>query len=432
MKSPKYFKYFIANVIIDCLLIAAVFIFTHQLEKLIIVLGLWVTSKVIHYPQYANRRYVSYSNFLLLLIKQFFSFCLGYFIISLFLHQKLEPTVLYDLIYILIALTVSIISFLSFVRFYRYYGYGYNNIIVVSGEEERDVLINSLQGNQKAANRIEKIFKKVNLNEIESIIKSKDINEIYCTSSSVSESELSVLMHSASKHNVNLYIVSFDQFKKSSNNIPFDSLLNYSLEIYPLLDSKNLILKRMVDIIISFLVIVFILSWLIPILGILIKLESKGSVFFLQPRAGKNGKYFLCFKFRSMHTSKNTSQASKNDSRITKVGKFIRKTSLDEFPQFINALLGQMSIVGPRPHIKSLNDKFDAEVNLYNHRFLVKPGITGLSQITGHRGETKDNQTMHNRIRLDVLYIKNWSIGLDLIIIFRTVKTLFVPDQEVY
>lgn len=114
-------------------------------------------------------------------------------------------------------------------------------------------------------------------------------------------------------------------------------------------------------------------------------------------------------------------QAKPNDPRITRVGRIIRKLSIDEFPQFINVLLGQMSIVGPRPHVKDLNDKFDATINNYNDRILVKPGITGLSQITGHRGETTGHQSMGNRIKIDILYLKTWTLALDLLIIYKTV-----------
>jgi len=126
-------------------------------------------------------------------------------------------------------------------------------------------------------------------------------------------------------------------------------------------------------------------------------------------------------------------QASREDVRVTKVGRFLRRTSLDEFPQFINVLIGDMSIVGPRPHIKSLNDKYDTRIRRYFDRLIVKPGITGLSQISGYRGETTDDQSMLNRIRVDLLYIKSWSLFLDVKIVLGTLsKILFSKDQQAY
>jgi lipopolysaccharide/colanic/teichoic acid biosynthesis glycosyltransferase len=133
-----------------------------------------------------------------------------------------------------------------------------------------------------------------------------------------------------------------------------------------------------------------------------------------------------------MVASEHFVQAKKGDHRVTKVGAFLRKTSLDEFPQFINVLLGQMSVVGPRPHVKQLNDKFNKNINNYDDRLLVKQGITGLSQIMGHRGETRDVESMADRIRVDLSYIKNWTLWMDIKIIFKTIIQLFVKRENAY
>src|SRR5258705_4443522 len=152
----------------------------------------------------------------------------------------------------------------------------------------------------------------------------------------------------------------------------------------------NRVLKRIIDIIFATLMIIFILSWLIPILAVLIKLDSKGPVFFLQKRNKRNGKIFLCLKFRSMIVNQDADlvPAAVNDPRITRIGKFLRRNYLDEFPQFLNVLWGDMSVVGPRPHMISENLRYDELVEHYDYRNKVKPGITGLAQVMGYVGLT--------------------------------------------
>ncbi|MEI6947672.1 sugar transferase [Paraflavisolibacter sp. H34] len=180
--------------------------------------------------------------------------------------------------------------------------------------------------------------------------------------------------------------------------------------------------KRVFDIVVSLLVILFLLSWLIPVLALLIRLDSKGPVFFIQKRVGAGGKLFNCLKLRSMVTNAhaNTKQAQKNDPRITALGSFLRKACLDELPQFFNVFMGDMSIVGPRPHmIQDCND-FTQLVPQYNSRHLVKPGITGIAQIKGCRGETKSIYDVMHRYQWDMFYIRNINFFLDLKIIYKT------------
>ena len=192
--------------------------------------------------------------------------------------------------------------------------------------------------------------------------------------------------------------------------------------------------KRAFDIFFSFLVIVLLLSWLTPIIALLINLESKGPTFFKQLRTGKDGKLFYCLKFRSMavNAAADVEQALKNDSRVTKLGSFLRKTSIDELPQFINVLKGEMSIVGPRPHMVLHTEKYSRTIHNFMDRHLVMPGITGLAQVSGHRGEIKQLDAMAKRVDADLEYIDKWSFWLDLRIMLLTIQKIVQPDEKAY
>ena len=197
----------------------------------------------------------------------------------------------------------------------------------------------------------------------------------------------------------------------------------FNLRNEPLEDLSNRFKKRLFDIVVSSFVVIFILSWLIPIIGVLIWIESKGPIFFSQPRSGKDNKPFNCLKFRSMKVNENANllQATRNDARITKIGSFLRKTSLDEFPQFLNVFKGQMSIVGPRPHMLKHTDEYSQQIDQYMVRHFMKPGITGWAQVNGYRGETRNLEQMQKRVDYDLWYQEHWSPFFDLRIVFMTV-----------
>lgn len=199
-------------------------------------------------------------------------------------------------------------------------------------------------------------------------------------------------------------------------------------------DPSQILLKRSLDIVLSFLVVVFILSWLFPIIAILIKSSSKGPLLFKQLRHGRDNVPFYCYKFRTMRVNDaaDIQQAVKNDPRVTKIGAILRRSSLDELPQFLNVLKGEMSIVGPRPHAVRMNERFSEEVENFMFRHAVKPGITGLAQAKGYRGETKDFYDIYSRCKLDLFYIKNWSIILDLRIILWTTVALLMKNHRAY
>ncbi|HKH61196.1 MAG TPA: sugar transferase [Flavitalea sp.] len=187
------------------------------------------------------------------------------------------------------------------------------------------------------------------------------------------------------------------------------------------------LIKRVSDVLISALVAILILSWMIPLCALLIKIDSTGPVFFVQRRVGRAGRSFMCLKFRTMvlNQEANRKQALENDARITRVGFFLRKSNLDEFPQFLNVLIGHMSIVGPRPHMHVDCNKFSSLVPEYKFRNMVRPGITGLAQVKGYRGPTKDFESIFHRYQFDAFYIRNANFWLDLRIIRQTaIQTL--------
>jgi lipopolysaccharide/colanic/teichoic acid biosynthesis glycosyltransferase len=193
--------------------------------------------------------------------------------------------------------------------------------------------------------------------------------------------------------------------------------------IQPLGNVFNRNIKRGMDIFISTVFIITVLSWLIPVIALLIKLNSRGPAFFLQKRNKRNGELFTCIKFRSMYKNADADilPAGKNDGRITPLGRFLRNYYLDELPQFFNVLWGDMSIIGPRPHMVSENAKFDPLIKNYAYRHKVKPGITGLAQVMGYVGETDDIAKMKGRVNMDIFYVRHWSPKLDIAILYRTI-----------
>lgn len=196
--------------------------------------------------------------------------------------------------------------------------------------------------------------------------------------------------------------------------------------------NRNHALKRLFDILFSLGVILIILSWLLPLLVILIKIQSPGPGTFKQERSGRNNKPFWCYKFRSMRVNSTSRQATQADVRTTSIGRFIRRTSLDELPQFFNVLLGEMSVVGPRPHMLKHTEQFSRVIYQYMDRHFLRPGITGWAQVNGYRGEIKDHNQLLKRFEYDMWYIENWSHTLDIKIILKTVLNVIKGDQNAY
>jgi len=263
----------------------------------------------------------------------------------------------------------------------------------------------------------------------------ENVNEIYYTESLSDVDRIRDLTKFADENFIYLrFVPDFTGLQKSKVDIFFlNSVPIIEYTQAPLGGFLNQRIKRIFDIIFSLVIIVFIYPFVFPIIALMIKLESKGPVLFKQDRPGKGNELFKCYKFRTMRQNDSTErQATKDDPRITRLGKFLRKTSLDEFPQFINVLQGKMSVVGPRPNLISQLEFYSKEIEKYRFRHFITPGITGWAQVNGYRGETKEIHLMKKRVELDAWYIENWSLSLDIKIIFLTIFKLAVGDSRAY
>lgn len=268
------------------------------------------------------------------------------------------------------------------------------------------------------------------------VSKKLQVNEIFSTITPEQDNNIYNLMRDAEIECIRFRIVpDLTSFIRRPVHIDYlKDIPIISLRSEPLDDVANRINKRICDAVISFLVVVLILSWLIPLVAILIWLDSRGPVFFVQQRTGRDNKPFGCIKFRSMKVNKdaNSVQAVRGDQRITRVGRFLRRTNLDEFPQFINVLIGDMSVVGPRPHMLKHTDDYSKLINQYMVRQFLKPGITGWAQVNGYRGETRELQQMKGRVEYDLWYMENWSIWLDIKIIFLTIYNVIRGEENAF
>jgi Undecaprenyl-phosphate glucose phosphotransferase len=264
------------------------------------------------------------------------------------------------------------------------------------------------------------------------------IDILYCALPGTRKQEITELMEFCERNTIRFRVIpsadSFIPVVKTSDLEFHGSVPVSKLRKEPLDRAVNRRLKRAFDILFSASVILFVFTWLFPLLAILIKLSSRGPVLFKQMRLGRDNQEFVCWKFRSMRMNKeaDSKQATKDDPRVTGIGRFLRRSNLDEMPQFINVLLGHMSVVGPRPHPLRLNEQYRDIIDKYMVRHFVRPGITGWAQVNGLRGETRTPELMERRVELDVWYLENWSFWLDLRIVVKTVTNMFGRDEMAY
>jgi putative colanic acid biosynthesis UDP-glucose lipid carrier transferase len=265
--------------------------------------------------------------------------------------------------------------------------------------------------------------------------KANNVTKIYCTLPLSDDKVIDIL--NFAEHNVISFHIAPPIEYYYANNLVVESIGNilvFTTQKTPLDNFHNVILKRIFDVVVSSAFLVTLFPIIFIIVGIAVKLSSRGPVFFIQERTGKNGDTFKCYKFRSMRPNRDADivQTTPNDARKTRVGDFLRKTNIDELPQFINVFKGEMSIVGPRPHMLLHTEKYSHRVNKYMVRHFIKPGVTGWAQINGCRGETREISDMEERIRKDIWYLENWSFMLDIEILIKTIILTIKGDKKAY
>ena len=336
---------------------------------------------------------------------------------------------------IISSLIISCIAIFKFVvynillRFRAIFGGNYRKTVIVGASEQVQDLVNYFTRKKEAGFKLKKIFnKKSNIKAIKSYILENSVDEIYCCLTSLETETINQLTNFAESNLRDIkYIPSHKKiYSKKLSHQNYGTIPVLSLRTIHIEDPFNSLVKRSFDIIFSLFVLLFLLSWLTPILAILIKTSSKGPVFFYQKRNGYNFNEFNCFKFRSMLINKeaNTMQATRNDLRVTAIGKILRKYSIDELPQFYNVLIGDMSVVGPRPHMVEHDIHYSNIFNNFLKRHKCNPGLTGWAQVNGLRGATPSPEKMRQRMEYDLWYLNNWTIWLDIYIIFKTFYAL--------
>jgi putative colanic acid biosynthesis UDP-glucose lipid carrier transferase len=342
-------------------------------------------------------------------------------------------------------LTLWKLFFYNILRYARVLGFNYRKVVIVGEgpityslhEYFNMHLSNGFKFMGYFADNAENIdypaFLKGKISEVKDFCLSEDVDEIYCAIPFSNNEVISDLIKFSDNNMIRLRLVpDFRSFLNKKIEIDFfDDIPVMSLRKEPLGDLFNRFNKRTFDIVFSLLVIIGIFPILFPIIALLIKLTSKGPVFFKQLRSGRDNKDFICYKFRSMALNEDSDrlQAVRGDARITWIGNILRKTSMDELPQFFNVLLGQMSVVGPRPHMLKHTQEYSQVVDQFMVRHFVKPGITGLAQVKGLRGDTNHPDSMKRRVQYDLYYLENWNFTFDLKIIIKTVVNM-IKGQE--
>lgn len=261
------------------------------------------------------------------------------------------------------------------------------------------------------------------------------IDDAFCSLSHDENDEIARIMKFCDANLVRFYYIPrmFGNYRLSLKPEMMGDTLTYTNHLEPLSITTNKLTKRLFDVTVSIISCICMIP-IIPIIAIIIKIQSPGPIFFKQERTGFAGKTFFCYKFRSMHVNKDADleQATENDPRKFAFGNFMRKTNIDELPQFWNVLRGNMSIVGPRPHMLHHTEIYSELIDKYMVRHFCKPGITGWAQVTGFRGETKELWQMEERVERDIWYIEHWTFMLDIKIIYKTIKSVIIPDKHAY
>ncbi len=447
----RYSKYLVPiSILIDLLIInITMFLISKELyldfNYIFYINSIWLI--IAFYSNfYKVYRYTKISKVISLLIVQLGIFFLAYFAFFGLFKEGVEigkQTI--TIVYLFSFLIVFKFLFIYALKKYRIGGGNFRDVIILGGNQSIESLTNLFNLRNDLGYRFKGYFSDKtstkekylgNLDDSFEYIIKNHIDEVFCSVSELSKKEINKTIEFCELNNITIKLIpnSKGLFSKGMVLDYYDYIPILSLKKLPFDNPLIKYSKRIFDIFFSLLIIIFVLSWISVILLILIKLETKGPLIFKQLRDGLNGKQFECYKFRSMGINKDADklQATKEDARVTRIGKFIRKTSIDELPQFINVFKGEMSVVGPRPHMTSQSKKYAKVVDKYFVRNLVKPGVTGLSQVRGYRGEIEEVADMENRVRLDIFYINNWSFFLDIKIIVQTLFNAIKGEEKAY
>ncbi len=438
---------------LDLMVIASIFIFFfisrneslkyhketwyQNIFSLILLFLFWVLlsgrTKIYNIP-----RNLTYTLFLERLLIHFLFFILGVLLIGKVSNNVFFNSDIYWLSFYLFAFIFLAKSLIYFaIKYFRSLGINYRNVMFLGNSDSTEILKNIFEDRRDYGYRIfEYKNAEIRTDELVSFWKKNGIHTLFLsTENSYDENTETEIFKLAEDSKVHISLIpsitQSDFFLYDLGYIQTQPILNQAR--YPLDYYSNFLMKRTFDLFFSLIVLVFICSWAFPIIALLIKTTSKGPVFFLQKRYGFHEEVFSCFKFRTMvvNDESATKTTSANDSRITKVGKFLRKTSLDELPQFINVLKGEMSVVGPRPHMLAVDNYYKPKIGRYSLRSMVSPGITGLAQVSGLRGDFGDVEVeMKKRVLADAFYVRNWSFVLDLVIVLKTVLLVIVGDKN--
>lgn len=335
---------------------------------------------------------------------------------------------------------IKIVSYYALRKYRSYLGGNNRNVIIVGSNKNAQQLYSFFTKHKEMGYKVLGIFgdnEEKSIQESFEFLEKKDVDEIYCSVDEISDDHVNQFVKYADENYSVLKFIPKSQYiySKRLKTDYYEYLPVLSIPEVSLNSSTNRTIKRCFDIVFSLLVIVFILSWLIPVLYILIKLESPGPLIYSHRRNGINYKEFVCYKFRSMkHDAHSDHEVKKKDDRVTRIGSFMRRTSIDELPQFFNVLFGDMSVVGPRPHMLKYTKDYAKKIDKYNFvfRHSVQPGITGMAQVSGYRGEVENDDDIINRIKYDIFYIENWSLLLDVKIIFETIINVIKGEDKAY
>lgn len=454
MQRIRYSRYLKSIIILlDLLVVAVVFILyflkrnpdlvrdgdllSQNLFSLLLLFSFWILlserTKI-----YNITRNLTYIVFVERVIVHFLLFIIGLVLIrkvsnNQFFSSQLTWFSLY--LFSTVIVTKSIVYFI--IRYLRSLGINHRNVMFLYEDDSTETLKNILNERKDYGYKLfDYNSDEINTDDLVSFWKSNGIHTLFIpTENPFSDHKRDEIFRLAEAHKVHISLIpdisQNDYFFFDLGYIETQPVLNQGK--YPLDFYSNFLLKRIFDVVFSILVLVLICSWLFPLIALLIKISSKGSVFFVQKRYGFHEEVFNCIKFRTMIINKDsaTKTTEENDSRITKIGKFLRRTSLDEMPQFINVLKGEMSVVGPRPHMLAVDNFYKPKIGRYTLRSLANPGITGLAQVSGFRGDSGNVEVeMNKRILADAFYIRNWSFVLDLVIILKTIVLVIAGDKN--